>query len=316
MMTRYMFMVIASLLASVLAAAAEPEFKVYQVARAKEGPKIDGILEDPCWNNIARISGFTQVITGSGPAKEQTSVAMVSDDKALYMRIECADADVAAKVKEHDGAVYTDDCIEIFIEPKNIHKSAHHFVVNALSVQYEEDPEQGKDWNGLWETSAKKGENGWSAEVMIPFASLGTAAKEGDIWGFNVCRENYVSGNERYTELSCWSDTGGGFNAPERFGHIVFGSYLACLKDNLLPEMAKRRQDIESFMKEHPKAAADCKPRYEQVVKSIQEISDAVKAKDIITEKEFSELYPKSEATLRTLDGLIYELRLAALLLE
>src|SRR3990170_1107489 len=59
----------------------------------------------------------------------------------------------------------------------------------------------------------------WTLEVAIPWADLGLISPQsGDLLGFNVCRNRYLSGR---TEWSNWAQTKGNFHDVERFAHLV-----------------------------------------------------------------------------------------------
>ena len=55
----------------------------------------------------------------------------------------------------------------------------------------------------------------WTAELRIPFATLGKTPKKGDVWGINFGRTD-MSG-----ELSNWA-TKGEWLDPDGFGEVVF----------------------------------------------------------------------------------------------
>ena len=49
-------------------------------------PKIDGLLDDVMWRKAEFVSGFTQKEPNEGePARDQTEVAFIYDDVALYV---------------------------------------------------------------------------------------------------------------------------------------------------------------------------------------------------------------------------------------
>ena len=87
-----------------------------------------------------------------------------------------------------------------------------------------------RSWNGEWEYAVHvdRANKRWTAEVRIPFATLGAGApKAGDIWGMNVGREHYAGTNFRGStkrELSLWSPNleSRSFQAPEAFGDLIF----------------------------------------------------------------------------------------------
>lgn len=65
------------------------------------------------------------------------------------------------------------------------------------------------------------GEKEWTLEMAIPFSALKVKPREGDAWGFNICREHWAHGRK---EISAWSLTRGGFHNPRAFGHLIFGT--------------------------------------------------------------------------------------------
>jgi hypothetical protein len=52
-------------------------------------PKIDGVLDDPCWKSAAHISQFYRMIS---PVTQQTEVWVCADTKRLYVAFHCIDS--------------------------------------------------------------------------------------------------------------------------------------------------------------------------------------------------------------------------------
>ena len=86
-------------------------------------------------------------------------------------------------------------------------------------------------WNGVWEYAfnVDKENKCWTAEVKIPFASLGVSApKTGVQWRMDVAREhislNSKTGKNDLLELSNWSPNleERGFGKPSGFGTLEF----------------------------------------------------------------------------------------------
>jgi hypothetical protein len=225
-------LLIAVLILAVAMAMAEP--KTVAAGRTAEAPKVDGVLNEACWQQAPPFTGFV-LLNSDTPAKQQTEARVVYDDRALYLGIVCREAAmgklVATKTKRGEQ-VWEDDCVEVFLDPNHDHFNYFHFLVNPLGAQYDEAGDAAgvaADWSGVWEAKATRSADSWCAELAIPFATLSISRKVGGTWGLNVCREEKPSG-----ELSGWSPTGAKFAVPQAFGELTglnldFAPYLLTL---------------------------------------------------------------------------------------
>ncbi|MDD2710768.1 MAG: carbohydrate-binding family 9-like protein [Verrucomicrobiae bacterium] len=194
-------------------------------------PKLDGKLDDPCWQDCARLMPFRLVGSGES-AREQTVGYTTHDDQCLYLAVECFESclnpvnnllqEFKAREKARDGEVFKDDCVEIFLDPRPNHpeiKDYLHLAVNPLGTIYDALGSADKSWNGGIKTGVSVNEKSWIVEVAVPFASLGIKnPAKGETWGFNLCREE-----KQANENSSWAKIGWNFHQPENFGLMVFG---------------------------------------------------------------------------------------------
>lgn len=190
-------------------------------------PVIDGRLDDSCWRSAPRLSGFVTV-EKTWP-QEQTTAYVTCDRKKLYLAVVCRErqpSKIKAAKQQHDADIWADDCIEIFLSPDHDGDTYYHFIVNSRGTAYEACNKAGADvcdpaWNPVCEVAASVGDESWQVELAIPFKSLGvTVPKSEAIWGFNVSRERWVSGEG---EFSSWAMTRK-FDDPSAFGEIRFGA--------------------------------------------------------------------------------------------
>ena len=191
-------------------------------------PRIDGTLDDPCWDRAQRIGPF-RVANTTRLCKDQMLAFVVYTDDALFLGFAAEDQDVLGgpSAKDSDD-VWQSDCAEIFLSPARGRTAADwlQFVVNCAGARYDGslDPKLGVKWNPAteWEAAGQRQPWGWTAEVRIPFAALGrpTPAR-GDLWSIRLARENY--GRKSATELSSWTPTGYGFDDVLNVGDLVFG---------------------------------------------------------------------------------------------
>jgi hypothetical protein len=200
-----------------------------QVGRTATAPRVDGKLDDACWARAAVITPFL-LNDGRGLATQQTVARLCWDDRALYLACECGERALVPEtqqlhllkqtVKAHDGPVFGDESLEIFLQPGG-GSTYYQLAANMLGTRYES---RGTDpsFNGAWETATSTGRDTWVLEAAIPFASLGVTVKPGDKWNFNLCRnENPAAGH------STWSGLQGAYHTPEQFGVLVLADTTA-----------------------------------------------------------------------------------------
>jgi len=234
------------------------------VSKTESAPKIDGFLEEDAWMKSQLLYPFMQW-EGEKLASPQTRGYILYDNSNLYVGAYCEEPYMKKlKVKhfEHDGAVWEDDCIEIFISTSSKETPYYQFILNAKGIKYDskckskEKEDWDVGWDGFWVGKTFIGENFWSVEVAIPFSSLGRrkGVREGEVWRMNLNRERYA----HRIEYSSWSCTYGGFHTPKRFGKVRFseqGLMLGVAKigqdlgeNNIVIELAPRSKSLEAIL--------------------------------------------------------------------
>jgi hypothetical protein len=162
----------------------------------------DGILDDAIWQKTSRISNFTQRDLDYGkPVTERTEVAVLYDKHNLYIGIWCYQkTKVIAKNMNPDFNYRSDDNFQIMISPFNDNRNGYLFVINPNGARADilifggEDGNE--DWNGVWDTKTSITNEGWFAEVIIPFNTLQFKSDSILNWAINFERD-IVSKNEQ-----------------------------------------------------------------------------------------------------------------------
>ncbi len=187
---------------------------------ASAPPEIDGVLDDACWESGGVMDRFI-AIRGESFAAAQTTARLVHDAEALYLGVRCDEplmGQVQADAAPGSGRVWTDDCVELFLDPEGDGTYAH-LIVNAAGVRQDDLPAE-RAVAPAWTAAAGRGEDFWSVEIAVPFTDLEAPAPEpGQAWRMNLCRSRLP-----VREATCWSPTFDGFHVPERFGVLVFGA--------------------------------------------------------------------------------------------
>lgn len=217
--------------------------QVYFCQKTTKPPEIDGVLDDPCWKDVESFSGFILEPAMKKPAKKQTIVRMLYDERSLYFGIKLIEPDMEllrARPSPHDSAIWWQDSVEIFLDPEHEHSVGfYQFGSNVYGSRFETYSGEG-DWNGFWRVAGSKGEAEWYLEVEIPFATIMTKPFGGKIIGLNVRRLQYA--NKKGHEWSNWSASPYG-HITENYGHIILSGDFASFVGNFLnyfPEATKR----------------------------------------------------------------------------
>lgn len=159
---------------------------------------LDGVLDDACWTDDARLGQFSSP-NGWRADVGETVVWIARDAERLYIAARCDDNDpkrIRALCKQRDSfAMITDDVLLIGIDPTNERKWAYHVMVNAAGTIFDAKtsyPPTGQfrdpRWNAPWETKAGRTETGWTIEISVPLEALGSRADAATTWAFNVGR--------------------------------------------------------------------------------------------------------------------------------
>jgi len=171
--------------------------KSFRINRTAEPPKIDGLIEDACWKNIQSVSGFIQYNPVNGAkASEETYVWMAYDSKNLYFAFFMEDSQpdkIWAELTPRND-YEENDSITVILDAYNDKRTSIRFTVNPRGVQK-------NSVETIWKSDAIIREDGWSAEMAIPFKSLRFSSKENQIWGINFERYIYRLNEEDY-----WTD--------------------------------------------------------------------------------------------------------------
>ena len=159
--------------------------------------RIDGRLDEEEWGRAQHISNFTQREMDFGePVSERTEVAILFDADALYIGFWGYDREpdrIIANEMARDFSWSGDDNFELVLDPFNDGRNGYLFVTNpngalADALIAENGGSMNRDWDGVWEVKTQITEEGWFAEIRIPFSTLRFGPRPEDGWGINFER--------------------------------------------------------------------------------------------------------------------------------
>jgi len=105
----------------------------YACLRTPAPPAIDGDLEKEAWLRAPKSERFVDLVTGA-PARFETRMAGLWDDKNLYLAFWLEEPDVRALLRERDSFLWTENDLEVFIAGPDCY---YELEVNALGTIYE-----------------------------------------------------------------------------------------------------------------------------------------------------------------------------------
>lgn len=290
------------LLTSLCAVAQANGAKVCQALRIN--PSAQSVLGIPDTPSSAVLDTFTSGETGQS-AVVQTRAVVEYDKANLYLRVECLEPNMAgllAKCGEHDGQVFADDCVEVFISPKPSGAPYFHFAANSRGTPYEEKGRGDSGWNAAWTVKGTVEKDRWSLDITIPFAALGVTPQHEALWRLNVDRQRQAGGK---LELSSWAPTRANFHDVHSFGYLVFDDdYTSCLRQNVLTPWKARATKLAERLKAEPGLPGGFEERLEELEQSLQPVREAVD-KGSVSRERFELLLSVANGTTEALGMLM-----------
>jgi hypothetical protein len=180
-------------------------------------PTVDGdVLNDPAWNGVSPTSGFIQKTPNTGrPVSEKTEVYIAYTADALYFGVVCYDREperIVVADSRRDSELEETDSFQIILDTYGDEQTGFVFGTNPVGIEYDGQVTRegegsafsaggfNKNWDAVWEVSAKISGIGWTAEFAIPFTTLRYPRAEEQVWTLNMQRNI-----RRHNEQSFWS---------------------------------------------------------------------------------------------------------------
>ena len=182
-------------------------------------PAIDGRLDDEVWAEAAHITEFVQISPLDGaPGTERTEVFIAYDSANIYLGFHAhyENPDMMRANRSDRDRTPGDDAFVIYIDPFLDQQRAYVFSVNAYGVQGDAilsarsggggfgggggdggprgffgPPRGDRTWDTLFESGGRVVQDGFTAEMAIPFKSLRYPRRGGNAphrWGFQIAR--------------------------------------------------------------------------------------------------------------------------------
>jgi hypothetical protein len=175
------------------------------IPRLSRPPQIDGILDNPFWEDEAlKIEDFLQFTpVEKGEPTFKTEAYIGYDRKNLYIAFRCYDSQpgkIRASITNRDN-IFEDDWVLLFLDTFNEKRRAFTFMINPRGIpldgmRIEEGGNEDIDdsWDAVFQSEGKIDDQGYTVEMAIPFKSIRFPDVEDKIWGVTLARTIARSG--------------------------------------------------------------------------------------------------------------------------
>lgn len=168
--------------------------------------RLDGHLDEEAWKKAIKTGNFIQreQLVGE-PATEKTETAILYDKNNLYIGVWCYQSDpnsIRAKYMQRDFDFEAEDNFKVIISTFNDGRNGYLFIINPNGARADAQvyglEEKNMNWNGVWDVKSRITDEGWFAEIIIPFSTFQFKNAKKLSWGINFERD-IVSKNEQVT---------------------------------------------------------------------------------------------------------------------
>ena len=169
--------------------------KSVEAVRVEIPPIIDGQLDDPVWQHAPVVDDLHEINPDEYEDPSEVSRFLIAyDDDHLYVAARFLDSEpdkVVARVMRQGDFSEGEDGLKIILDPFNQGRSGYVFHLNPNGIRSEalfnNVTEENWDWQGIWRGAAQLDNEGWNAEIAIPYKTL-SFDPDNETWGVNFSR--------------------------------------------------------------------------------------------------------------------------------
>ena len=179
--------------------------KLVNAARITDEITLDGLLDEAAWELVEPATDFIQRFPNTGQiAEERTEVRFLYDDENIYISFVCFDSEIGRAVVTQlteDFNFRGSDSVSLIFDSLHDQRSGFSFVVNVAGARADQQIVNSgfnTDWDGVWDAQTSQNEEGWIAELRIPFRTLRFSSDPTQVWGVNMSRRLLRLNEESY----------------------------------------------------------------------------------------------------------------------
>ena len=167
----------------------QPPIKLHRLA----GPiQLDGLIDEPAWQAVEPFPLVMYQPTYEGTMAEPTEIRVAYDDDYLYVsgrlyHLEPGNLRANSFYRDRWSG---DETFAIVLDTFNDNENALWFYTTPLGTRFDiavaDDAANGRasannNWNTFWDVATTRTDEGWFAEIRIPFTSLGFQDEDGRV---------------------------------------------------------------------------------------------------------------------------------------
>jgi hypothetical protein len=183
---------------------------VIRATRVPQPLVIDGRLDDAAYREVPSFSGFIQADPQEGaPSTERTEAWVLFDDSNLYITVRCYDSNpagiVATEMRRDNARLNQNDNVAVGLDTFYDGRNGFQFNVGAAGGQRDGtvvDEAFQADWNGVYDAATDRDNQGWTAELAIPFKTLRYPAGRQQTWHIQIRRVIRSNGKNELTFIT------------------------------------------------------------------------------------------------------------------
>ena len=227
--------------------------------RASGSIDVDGRLDEAVWSQAVPVTDFLQEIPLEGEVGTQrTEVRFAFDDDAVYVGAMLYDeGEITPRLTRRDLGRGDFDYIAVRFDSFHDHETSYQFYVNP-SGSFRDAVSAGgggggggggrggggggdTSWDPVWTRATQVTDEGWSAELRIPFSQLRFSPEAQQVWGIHVERFIHRAQERTVFPFVPTLDRGG----ASRYGHLEgLAGIEAGRRLELLPYVAARGEYV------------------------------------------------------------------------
>ncbi len=155
---------------------------------------LDGLSDEAAWEDITPLPLVMSSPTYLDTPTERTEIRIAYDDDFIYAAGRFYDSDpsgIHGNALERDGMTPAEDGFGVILDTFNDNENALGFVTNPAGMRVDwaiyNDAESDEgfpinsSWNTFWDVAVVRTEEGWFAEMRIPFSSLRFQDNDGQV---------------------------------------------------------------------------------------------------------------------------------------
>lgn len=183
--------------------------KTLQAIKINQPPKLDASLQDEAWQNAPVATDFIKNFPDFGKTSSRnTIVKVVYDDEAVYIGAYLYDSveNIRKQLTSRDQHEFQDaDNFGVIFDTYLDKQNAFQFIVTTSNVQSDVRISASAsgggfdaNWDAVWDSRTAITQDGWIAEIKIPFSAIRFSKEETQNWGINFSRFTRKENEQAY----------------------------------------------------------------------------------------------------------------------